>query len=163
MSSHSYSFHPRPTTGGLVQVSSKGPTSRTQAALQACLRSAKPEEQYFFWAADEGILYPEGIHQEWGLPLNRLLLVKARDAPEVWRLGLEAVQTGLFHSLFLRASRACLSAHLRKLQLAAEKNRTTVFLITNASLPHWTLKETIEAGTYAHALHPQSPTPFRLR
>jgi hypothetical protein len=153
MSSHSYAFQPRPAKGGLVHVVSHGGSAKTQTALLASLRSARVGQDYFFWAADQGILYPEAIHQEWQIPLQHLLIVQAPDAPEVWRVGLEAAQTGLFRVLFLRASSACQTAALRKLQLAAEKNQCEVFLLTSAALPHWTLKETIEAGKNAHTPH----------
>ncbi len=163
MSSHSYAFQSRSAKGGLVQVLSHGGSAKTQTALLASLRTARVGQDYFFWAADQGVLYPEAIHQEWQIPLQHLLIVKAGDAAEVWRLGLEATQTGLFQALFLRASGTCQSATLRKLQLAAEKNRCEVFLLTSAPIPHWTLKETIEVGKNANSLHPKPQPALRVR
>lgn len=144
MSRNTYAFSPPPAKGGLIHVPPSA--SQTEAAFFTALRSANLENDYFFWAADEGLLYAEALHRQWKFPLGRLLLAKARDAPEVWRIGLETVQTGLFRFVFLRALQACQTAHLRKLQLVAEKMRCEVFLLTPTGVPHWLLKETVHAN-----------------
>ncbi len=142
--------------GGLRQVVSKAGGSKTEGAFFTALRTST-DEDYFLWIADGGELYAEALLHDWTLPLSRLLQVKARDAPEAWRVALEATQTSLFRFVFLRVSIPCAVAQLRKFQLVAEKNRCDVFLLTPAPLPHWTLRETIEVGPHADPLRPQSP------
>jgi len=144
----------------LVQVVSAG-AAKTQTAFSRALQKSQKEETYFFWVSDEGVLNADALHHRWQVPLSRLLMVKARDAPEVWRIGLEAIQTGLFGFLFLRASSPCQSAQLRKLQLVAEKMRSEVFLLTPRPLPHWTLKETIEVHAHSVLQKQQTPSGFR--
>ena len=156
--------------GGLVQATSLRGGSRTRLALSyleaSVVTASGPESEpadpppplyasdvaekktggaFYLWVADEGVLYAEALHERWKIPLYRLLMVKVPEAGEVWRVGLEAVQTGLFGWVFLRASRACGTAQLRKLQLCAEKARCRVFLLNESKLPHWTLKASIEA------------------
>lgn len=143
---------PASRVGGLLQVA----LSPSGAGLDAALHSVRQGDGFVFWIADEGVLYPEALHYAWRIPLSRVLLVQARDSPEVWRTGLEAVQTGIFSQAFLRACRPCPVAQLRKLQLVAEKLRCEVFLLTEAPLPHWTLKRKI----HAHPVYPKPPLPF---
>lgn len=149
--------------GGLVQTTSLRGGSRTRLALSylearfapsgaESRASDPPSSAFFLWVADEGVLYAEALHERWHIPLYRLLLVKVPDPQEVWRVGLEAVQTGLFGWVFLRASRACGTAHLRKLQLCAEKASCRVFLLNETKLPHWTLKASLEAGDETNPL-----------
>ncbi len=138
--------------GGLTQVLAQQTLAPVQATLNKALESSHTDEDYFFWASDEGILYPEALLYRWKIPLSRFLLVQARDASEVWRLGLEASQTGLFRLLFLRASRLCHLPLLRKLQLCAEKNQCDVFILTHTPLPHWTLKKCGPFISKAHTL-----------
>jgi hypothetical protein len=162
-SSNSYSFRAPSAKGGLIQVLSGG-TSKTQTALLESTQAIKTKQSYFLWIADEGVLYPEVVHQEWDIPLSHLLFVKAAEPKEVWKTALDAAQTGLFQTIFVRPSQACPTAHLRKLQLIAEKQKCSIFLLTPFAVPHWMLKKTIGpvAGqpfptirTDAHSLSPQ--------
>ncbi len=141
-SSNSYSFTPSSAKGGLIQVLSRG-NSKTEAALLESTQTQKANQSYFLWVADEGVLYPEAVHQEWEIPLSHLLFVKAAEPKEVWKTALDAAQTGLFQTIFVRPSQACPTAHLRKLQLVAEKQKCSIFLLTSFEIPHWMLKKTI--------------------
>ena len=93
------------------------------------------------WVADGGFLYPPTLHHRWTVSLNNILIVKTEDPMDVWRVGLEAVQTGLFDNILLRPSRACPTSYLRKIQLIAEKNRKNIFVLTEKKLPHWILRK----------------------
>lgn len=141
-----------------------GGNSKTEAALLESTQAPKANQSYFFWVADEGVLYPEAIHQEWEIPLSRLLFVKATEPKEVWKTALDAAQTGIFQTIFVRPSQACPTAHLRKLQLTAEKQNCSVFLLTPFAIPHWMLKKTLGPASgqrfsakrnYAYSLSPQ--------
>jgi hypothetical protein len=153
--------------GGLAQISSLPGGSRTRFALSCLASWLAPHEEapssYSLFISDEGLLYPPAVVTQWKIPLAHLLLVKARDAPEVWRAGLEGVQTGLFAWIFLRPSRGCEAAHLRRLQLGAERTRTRVCLLTQARLPHWMMKARfeVENESTAHSAPPQ-PLPIEI-
>ncbi|MBY0372180.1 hypothetical protein K2X33_15975 [bacterium] len=163
VSRNSYAFSPLTAKGGLIHVPSPANGS-TYTAFQTSLRRASAPGAYLIWIAQGGLLYAESLQKQSAVPVDRLLIVQARESAEVWRVGLEALQTGLFGSVFLRADQACAPAHLRKLQLAAEKMRCEVFLLTPAALPHWLLKETLHpTPNYAHPLLHQPAPPAGLR
>jgi hypothetical protein len=136
--------------GGLAHIRSHPGGSKTSFALSCLgaffdplspsLESATAVEAYYLFIADEGFLYPGVLAYQWKIPLSRLVLAKVPDPNEVWRVGLEAIQTGLFSWVFLRPSRACPANHLRKLQLSAERTQSRVFLLSNLKLPHWMFK-----------------------
>jgi hypothetical protein len=98
------------------------------------------------WVSDEGSLYPPVVYEHWRALLSRLLIVQTGDPMEVWRVGLESIQTGLFTWIFLRPSRACHPNYLRKIQLSAERTKSRVLLLCSHKLPHWTLKASFEVG-----------------
>jgi hypothetical protein len=99
---------------------------------------------YAIWISDEGWLYTPTLHHHWNIPLERLLLVRVKDAMDVWRLALEAVQTGLFQWAILRPSRLCPTGYLRKIQLTAESTRCQIIVLSEERLPHWVLRKTKE-------------------
>lgn len=152
--------------GGLFQISSHG--GSIPFALKCSVIGPPPPKEnhpatalnalpatpscYSIWIADNGFLYAPSLYHERGLPLNQLLIVKVNEAEEVWNVGLEAIQTGLFSSVLLRPSRACHAHYLRKLQLAAERMKAKVFIIAKFKLPHWTLKANIGELDHAHSL-----------
>lgn len=133
--------------GGLSQILSlRGGSSKTRFAL-SCLRAylgfSYGPPPLSIWISDEGLLYPPVLSSYW--PLSRFVLVKASSAKEVWTAGLEAVQSGLFDWVCLKASRGCEAAHLRKLQIQSERTESRVLLLPRQKLPHWPLKLSIEA------------------
>jgi len=94
------------------------------------------EIRYGAWIGDQDRLNPETA-RAFDFDLEKLLLVYPPDAGEVWRVGLEAVQSGLFHWIVLRPSRASPIPQLRKLSLAAVRARARVLVICAEALPHW--------------------------
>src|SRR4051812_23347267 len=94
-----------------------GDLANTEINDETNLVMADAEAAYYLWIADEGCLNADALHHQWRIPLYRLLLVQVKTAQDVWRVGLEAIQTGLFSWVFLRPSQACDTSHLRKLQL----------------------------------------------
>lgn len=105
--------------------------------LQSQLSSLSPSFSIFI--SDEGSLYPPSL-QKWKIPLTQVILVKTASAVHAWRAALESLQSGLFRWVFLRPSGQCSPAHLRKMQLEAEKVGSSVFLFSKTELPHWVLK-----------------------
>ena len=105
-----------------------------------------PSPSHFIWVSDGGVLYPGALASRSPVPLSQWILVRAKDATEVWKVGLEAIQTGLFVGAFLRPTKACPASHLRRLQLSAERTKTQVFLLCQAALPHWMLKTVVNIG-----------------
>jgi hypothetical protein len=145
--------------GGLAQITSSPGGSKTWFAL-ACLgqflKSYQGDPPLSLWISEEGLLYPESVILQ-GIPLSRLLMVKVMTSSEAWKIALEAMQTGLFAWLLLRTAKPCLPAHLRKLQLCAEQNQSRMLLLSQASIPHWTLKAFVavndsRTNSYAHSL-----------
>lgn len=176
--------------GGLAQVVSLRGGSKTRFALSCLGAPKKPalvdpphlltshhstlhlpspprEEQqplpYAIFIADNGSLYPPSLHHHWEIPLSQLLLVTVKNPLEVWKVGLEAIQTGLFAWALLRPSQACPSYFLRKFQLAAEQTKSKVLLLCNAKLPHWTLKASFEVSGHADSLSSKSIHPKQLQ
>jgi hypothetical protein len=98
------------------------------------------------WAADEGILYPEALWAQWRIPLSQVLLARLPSPDEVWRVSLEAVQSGIFQWVVIRPSRSCALGQLRKLQLCAERMRVRVLLLPKHKLPHWVCRASIEVA-----------------
>lgn len=129
--------------GGLAQI--LGP-NKTSMALD-CVFEQQKESDFLFWISDEGWLYPPSLR----IDLNRLILVKAPHAREVWRTALEAVQTGLFGWVFLRPSQACQASTLRKFQLSAERTQTRVFILPPLKLPHWVFKISVNSDEQSYA------------
>lgn len=139
--------------GGLAHVFSLPGGSKTEFAV-SCLNSVlsplPPSEKkgdtlsegYFLFASDEGFFYPLPLyHHPLGKQfLSRLLIVKISEAKDVWKVGLEATQTGLFRFVFLRPSQTCQVPFLRKLQLAAERTQSRVLLLSQQEIPHWLLQ-----------------------
>lgn len=151
-------------SGGLTQIPRGG--SATREAL-TCLGTPQdvaladppyphpPRSAYALWISDEGWLYTPSLHHHWNLPLERLLLVRVREAMDVWRLALDAVPTGLFQWLILRPSKLCATGYLRKLQLTAEESRCQVIVVSGERLPHWILRKKIYApSSVPSALEP---------
>lgn len=148
------------TKGGLAQISSHKGGSRTCFAL-SCLRyslkNSDVEPPLSLWISDGGILYPEPLHYYWKIPLARFVQVSAPGPPEVWRLGLESVQTGLFEWVFLRTEQVCHPTFLRKLQLSAERTTTRVLILCQKKLAHWTLKSHLQLEeSHANTVLPKS-------
>ncbi len=159
-------------SGGLTQIPRGG--SATREAL-TCLGtpqdvaladppspsiSAQPKllapalaSSYALWVSDEGWLYTPSLHHHWNIPLDRLLIVRAPEPMEVWRLALDAIQTGLFRWALLRPSKLCSTGQLRKLQLTAEASQCQVIVVSGERLPHWVLRK---------KLYAQSPLPSPL-
>jgi hypothetical protein len=101
------------------------------------------KKEYSIFISDEGTLYPPAL-QKWQIPLSQFLLIKTNGAMQSWKTTLEALQTGLFRWVFLRPSKPCDFVQLRKLQLEAEKRKASVFLFSQAKLPHWLFKKRLE-------------------
>jgi hypothetical protein len=106
-----------------------------------CAREASEDDdgRYLGWFGDGTVPYPEALWAKYRLPLERLLIVRTPNAEETWRLGAEACGSGLFRALCLQPSAPTDGTTLRRLQLEAERHGVTVALLTDASLPHWTL------------------------
>ena len=121
---------------GLTEVLSTRGGSKTRFTL-SCLGSPLPQPSLF--VSDEGVPYPHPS-------LPPLLIIKAPTSLDVWRVGLEATQTGLFENIILRPSASCPVAHLRRLQIHAERTRTRIFLLPRIKLPHWLIKNTYETN-----------------
>lgn len=131
------------------------PSCRAEAERRR-IAPKQSEDGFFFWASDQGTLYPESLYHRWGVDPHRLLLVTLPEASDVWRVGLEAVQTGLFAWAFLRPSRGTSVAHLRKLQLEAEKTGTRVLLLLEQKLPNWMCRFSYAVDNETLSLLPQS-------
>jgi len=140
---------------GLAQVTSLPGGSKTHLAFECLSVSLKADPPapthfegqtpYFIFISDEGTIYPPAL-KVLGIPLSRVLTVKTDSSDQVWKTGLEAIQTGLFSFIFLRPSKTCPTANLRKLQLWAERKKSKVFVLSDHSLPHWTIKKKISAS-----------------
>ena len=141
---------------GLAQVTSLPGGSKTHLAFECLSVSLKADPPapaknlealtpYFIFISDEGTIYPPAL-KVLGIPLSRVLTVKTETSDQVWKTGLEAIQTGLFSFVFLRPSKTCPTASLRKLQLWAERKKSKVFVLSDHSLPHWTIKKKISAS-----------------
>ena len=149
--------------GGLAHVFSLPGGSKTEFAVDFLhsvfgpppLTDGTANPAYAFFASDEGTFYPVPLYDsEIGRRiLSRLLIVRLKAAEEVWKTGLEAVQTGLFQQVFLRPSRPSHPSFLSKLQIASEKTRSRIFLLSQAKLPHWVFKTSFEVQP-AHPVHP---------
>ena len=124
--------------GGLAQVSSRKGLPRLDFTLS--LLSPR-EETFFLWVSDEGYLFPEALSQRYQFPLHQLVIVKVPAAVEAWKVALEGAQAGLFGWIFLRPSKACPPAFIRKLQLQAERARSRIVIFCPEKLPHWLVKE----------------------
>jgi len=133
--------------GGLAQIVSLKGGSRTWFALSCLghfLNTTTADPPLFLWLSNEGELYPEALYHYWGIPLSRMLMIKAPSSEEVWRTSLDAVQTGLFTWVLVKAEQSGTPAQMRKLQLTAEKTRTKVLILCQSKLPHWTLKISVK-------------------
>lgn len=119
--------------------SNLGGLAQAPCSARVLASVGKSEEEYAVFVADEGILYPT-VLASGPLPLSRWLLVKTDKPEDVWKVGLEAIQTGLFGWILLRPSRACHPHHLRKLQLSAERTRSRVLILSSLKLPHWMMR-----------------------
>ena len=106
-----------------------------------CAREATDDDsRYLGWFGDGTVPYPEALWAKYRLPLERLLVVRTPNAEETWRLGAEACRSGLFRALCLQPSAPTDGTTLRRLQLEAERHGVTIALLTDAALPHWTLR-----------------------
>ena len=92
------------------------------------------------WISDEGFLYPGVLRHSSVIPVSNWLLVKTKNAKDVWLTADEASQTGLFPFIFIRPSANCHAVYLRRLQLSTERSKSRVFVFTSFKLPHWFLK-----------------------
>lgn len=136
---------------GLIQLNNHPGGSRTHFAvscLNAFIQADPPsptsaENGYFVFISDEGSLYPPALLER-KVPLQRVLLIKTKQAIETWTAAIEAVQTGLFSWIFLRPSQACPQGQMRKLQLLAEKTKARVLVFPSQKLPHWMFKANLE-------------------
>ena len=134
---------------GLAQVTSLPGGSKTHLAFECLSVSLKADppapalhenfSTYFIFISDEGTIYPPALNAL-GVPLTRVLSVKTNSSEEVWKTGLEALQTGLFSFVFLRPSKVCSTSTLRKLQLCSEQKKSKVFVLSDHKLPHWMFK-----------------------
>jgi hypothetical protein len=138
---------------GLAQVTSLPGGSKTHLAFECLSVSLKadppaPSQSLtaqttdFIFISDEGTVYPPALNAL-GIPLSKVLTVKTETSQQVWKTGLEAIQTGLFSFVFLRPSKPCTTPDLRKLQLCAERKKNKVLVLSDHKLPHWTLKKKI--------------------
>jgi len=141
-------------SGGLAKVNSYPGGSRMKQALSWIGPSSDPPSplseaihptEYFIFISDEGFLYPPALQGNRPIPLSRLVLVKVKIAEDVWKVGLETIQTGIFSWIFLRPSRGCSSIHLRKMQLECEKTKSRVVVLSQSNLPHWMFKFSLDA------------------
>jgi len=133
--------------GGLAQVHSPKGLPRlgfTLSLLKDHKGSVQAWETFFLWVSDEGYLFPETLSQRFHFPLQQLVLAKVPTALDVWKVALEATQSGLFGWIFLRPSRGCPPAFLRKLQLHSERMRSRIIILCPEKLPHWLLKTSWE-------------------
>ncbi|MSP18850.1 MAG: hypothetical protein EXR74_04695 [Bdellovibrionales bacterium] len=155
LSSHFISTEALQNFYGLAQVTSLPGGSKTHLAFECLSVFLKadppaPSKQlntnfsYFAFISDEGSVYPPALHAL-GIPLSRVLIIKTTTPEQVWKTGLESLQTGLFSFIFLRPSKICPTAHLRKLQLSSERKKAKVFVLSDHKLPHWTLKASLIA------------------
>ncbi|MFM8314559.1 MAG: hypothetical protein ACKOA8_09765 [Deltaproteobacteria bacterium] len=134
---------------GLAQVTTLPGGSKTHLAFECLSVSLKADPPapsnlensltYFIFISDEGTIYPPSLNAL-GVPLSRVLSVKTETSEQVWRTGLEAIQTGLFSFVFLRPSKPCSTVVLRKLQLWSERKKIKVFVLSDHKLPHWMFK-----------------------
>ena len=129
--------------GGLAQIHSAKGSPRLAFAL-GLLSAQKENETFFLWVSDQGYLFPEALSQHLVLPLQQFVLAKVPSAADVWKVTLEGIQSGLFGWIFLRSSRGCPPAFLRKLQLHAERSHARVVILCEEKLPHWLLKTSWE-------------------
>lgn len=125
--------------GGLFQV-----TSPRGGATQFFLSRAGVFEGYCLWISDEAMLYPPALLCRSSIPLSRWCFVRVEAPKEAWRVGLEATYTGLFQWILVRPSQTCSPAHLRRLQIAAERARTKILVLGNLKIPHWVLTLSLE-------------------
>lgn len=120
------------------------PPSLPSSRALSPLRKKSQITQYpdwALWVADEGHLYPPALYHNWNIPLSQILMVKVPSAMDVWRVALESLQTALFRWVILRPSKSCSDAFLRKIQIETRKVRRQVFILSNATLAHWTLQK----------------------
>jgi len=129
--------------GGLAQLHSSKGAPRLAFALDL-LAAHQTEPSYFLWVSDEGYLFPETLSRRTAFPLQHFVLAKVPSAPEVWKVTLEGIQSGLFGWIFLRSSRGCPPAFLRKLQLQAERSKSRVVILCEEKLPHYLMKTSWE-------------------
>ena len=129
--------------GGLAQLHSAKGTPRLAFALDL-LGKHQTEPTYFLWVSDEGYLFPETLSRRTPFPLQHFVLAKVPSAADVWKVTLEGIQSGLFGWIFLRSSRGCPPAFLRKLQLQAERSRARVVIVCEEKLPHYLIKTSWE-------------------
>lgn len=141
--------------GGLVSLRGGSKSYFALSCFEVLLKRLKGAPPFSVWIADEGFPYPPLLAQRWEIPLSRLLLVKVHSAPDTWKVGLEAIQTGLFKWVFLRPSSPCPASHLRKLQLASERLETQVFILSNADLPHWPIRVRCELSYEPNSFLPK--------
>lgn len=97
----------------------------------------KEAKEYAVWISDTGVLNAEAFHQLECFPLQNLIVAYPPEPRDVWRIGLEAIQSGLFRWAFLKVSEGCEPSFLRKLQLASEKIHCRTFILCARPLPHW--------------------------
>lgn len=133
--------------GGLAQVHSREGLPRLGFAFDHLLKSN--EEFFFLWVSDEGYLFPETLSHRYAFPLQQLVIAKVPTPADAWKVALEGVQAGLFGWIFLRSSRGCPPAFLRKLQLASSRAQARVLIFCPEKLPHWLLKTTLEIDRVA--------------
>lgn len=98
----------------------------------------------YVWVSDEVMLYPPAAFSRYAIRSSQWLFIQTPKAQETWRVTLEAIQSGLFKRVFLRPAVGCAVPQLRKLQLAAEKFRTQVFVLGKITIPHWMVNLTLE-------------------
>ncbi len=128
--------------GGLAQSGSpRGAESMVRLLHSAPLPPHRPAwkeaKEYAVWVSDTGTLNAEAFHQLECFPLQNLIVAYPPTPREVWRTGLESIQTGLFRWAFIKVSEGCEPSFLRKLQLASEKVNCRTFILCSRPLPHW--------------------------
>lgn len=135
------SIIPPSLEGGLFQISSlsSGATQFAFKLMDTWLRDDK-DLGPCLWVSDNSSPYPGAMMASFSMLLSRLICVRPPQPQEVWSVGLEAIQSGLFRGVFLRPSKACSISHLRRLQLASEKTKTAVFLLGKIQISRWMMK-----------------------
>lgn len=105
------------------------------------------KKEYCVFISDQGCIYPPAL-QKWQISLSQFLIIQTDTARQVWKVTLEALQTGLFRWIFLRPSQSCPVSHLRRLQIESKKRKTSIFLFSKAPLPHWFFKKVPYESTF---------------
>ncbi len=126
--------------GSLIELSGQAGCGKTELVLQLLARH--PELTRIGWIEERWTAYPPAFEAR-GIALARLLCCDTQGDSELshWT-ALQLLRSGLFGVLVLSISfsrkREERQVQLRRLQLAAERSRTTTFLLHEEPLPEGT-------------------------